>query len=109
MLGELNLDYVVSNEVLVITSQAAARNQLDPRFYKTDGLQIAEEKLIEIITSMVAPDTWEETGGTGKITSLGDDTQCLVIAQTDQIHDQIADLLEKLRQVEVGNSPRPGE
>ena len=57
--------------------------------------------MIEIITSMVAPDTWEETGGTGKITGLGDTMHGLVIAQTDQIHDQIADLLEKLRQANV--------
>lgn len=95
---ELDLDYVIANEVLLITSKEAARQKLDPRIYSTDGLRIPEEKLIEIITSMVAPDTWEETGGTGNVTSLGGELQGLVIAQTDQVHDQIADLLEKLRQ-----------
>ena len=105
LLDELGLDYAIANEMLVITSKEAARTQLDPRIYSTDGLQIPEEKLIEIITSMVAPDTWEETGGTGKITGLGDTMHGLVIAQTDQIHDQIADLLEKLRQANVSRDP----
>ena len=101
MLGELGLDYVVQNEMLVITSREAARNQPDPRIYKIDGLHITEDTLIELITSMVAPETWDEVGGTGRIKSLGGDSPCLVIAQTDQVHDQIADFLEKLRQAHV--------
>jgi len=109
LLGQLGLDYVITNEVLVITSKEAARSCLDPRVYQTDGLQIPAEKLIEIITSMVAPDTWEETGGTGKITSLGDSTSALVISQTEQIHDQIADLLEKLREADVTTAPSGAE
>ena len=107
VLGELDLDYFIANEMLVITSKDEARTQLDPRIYKTDGLQIPAEKLIEVITGMVVPDTWEETGGTGKITSLGDTANTLVIAQTDQVHDQIADLLEKLREAGVATAP-PG-
>ncbi|MHB8970804.1 MAG: hypothetical protein ACYC3X_15910 [Pirellulaceae bacterium] len=110
ILGELDLDYVIANEALVITSKEAARTQLDPRIYQTAGLRIAEDKLIEIIVSMIAPDTWEETGGTGKITSLGDESHGLAIAQTDQIHDQITDLLEKLRRADgASNPPSTGE
>ena len=66
MLGELDLDYFIQNEVLVITSREAARAQLDPRIYKIDGLKIAEDKLIEIITSMVAPDTWTKWAARGR-------------------------------------------
>jgi hypothetical protein len=101
VLGELGLDYVINNEVLLITSEERARSQLDPRVYSTTGLRIPVEKLMEIITSMVAPDTWEDGGGTGKIASLGDTMEGLVIAQTDQVHDQIADLLEKLRRAQA--------
>ena len=40
LLDELGLDYAIANEMLVITSKEAARTQLDPRIYSTDGLQI---------------------------------------------------------------------
>ena len=115
MLGELKLDYYFANEMLIITTQEEARNHLDPRLYKLDNLKITSEKLIEIIQSMVAPDTWEEQGGTGKITSLGEPTNTLgapastfVIAQTDLVHDQIADLLEKLRAAGLITPAYPG-
>lgn len=108
MLGELDLDYFIENEMLVITSEQEARLRLDPRVYKLDDLQIPPEKLIELIQSMVAPDTWEEQGGTGRITSLGESTYVLIIAQTDQVHEQIADLLEKLRQAGLTTAPYPG-
>jgi RNA polymerase sigma factor (sigma-70 family) len=115
MLDNLKLDYYIANEMLVITTQEEVRKHLDPRFYKLDNLKIAPEKLIEIIQSMVAPDTWEEQGGTGKITSLGEPTNTLgapastlVIAQTDLVHDQIADLLEKLRAAGLTTPAYPG-
>ncbi|MHB8952652.1 MAG: RNA polymerase sigma factor [Pirellulaceae bacterium] len=101
MLDELQLEYVISNEVLVITSNESAEDQLDPRIYRVEGLQITDEKLIEIITSMIAPAAWDAVGGPGRITSLGGNSHSLAIAQTDRIHDQISDLLEKLRQANV--------
>ncbi len=93
LLEPLDLDYVIRHEVLMITSKEAARKQLDPRVYRLESFD--PQELVELITSMVAADTWEEAGGTGSIKPLGE--QHLVIAQTDQIHDQIADFLEKLR------------
>lgn len=94
MLEQLDLDYVIRNEVLMITSADAARMHLDPRFYKVDNLDCDE--LIELITTMVAPESWDEAGGTGRIAIFG--SKGLVIAQTDQIHGQIVDFLEKPRE-----------
>ena len=115
MLGELELDYYVANEMLVITTKEKAQDHLDPRIYKLDNLRITPEKLIEIIQSMVAPDTWKEVGGPGEIASLGEPTNTLgeptsmlVIAQTDLVHDQIADLLEKLRAAGLTTPAYPG-
>ncbi len=102
MLNPLNLDYVIRNEVLTITSAERAREQLDPRIYRVDQLvdsqEIPDATLIELITTMVAPDTWEQSGGTGRILSLSGTHKSLVIAQTDQIHAQVADLLAKLQE-----------
>ncbi len=99
--GDARSSPQVQNEMLVITSREAARNQPDPRIDKIDGLHVTEDQLIELITSMVAPESWDEVGGTGRIKSLDADNPCFVIAQTDQVHDQIADFLEKLRQAHV--------
>ena len=97
MLHELDLDYVVRDEVLAITTAEVARHQLDPRVYPLDGIEIERDQLIEWIPSMVAPETWEEAGGSGKIQSIGRLGSGLLIAQTCQVHGQIAEFFEKLR------------
>ena len=98
ILDNLDLDYTIRNEVLMITTKEVASAQPDPRVHSIDGLQMDVDKLIELITSMVASDTWEVQGGNAKIAGLDGPRQGLVVAQTDQIHGQISDFLEKLRQ-----------
>ena len=55
--------------------------------------------LIELITSTIAPDTWDDVGGPGAIESFPTNLS-LVISQTQDVHDQIADLLEQLRRLQ---------
>lgn len=50
--------------------------------------------LIGLITSTIAPDTWDDVGGRGSINGLG---QTLVISQTASVHEQVAALLQALR------------
>lgn len=50
--------------------------------------------VIKMITSTVEPTSWDEVGGPGSITRLGN---VLVINQTLRIHGQIAVLLEEVR------------
>jgi len=57
------------------------------------------DTLIELITSTIAPDTWDEVGGPGAIESFATNLS-LVISQTQDVHDQIADLLEQLRRLQ---------
>jgi RNA polymerase sigma factor (sigma-70 family) len=94
MLEPLGLTYVVRDEVLKITSKDEAETQLDPRFYRmeTDN----PDELIELITSMVAPTSWDEVGGPGSIRAMN--RSHLVISQTDRVHDQVAEFLEKLHE-----------
>ncbi len=54
------------------------------------------DSLIELITATVAPDTWEDLGGWGSIKPFPANLS-LVVSQTQEVHDQIADLLEQLR------------
>jgi general secretion pathway protein D len=57
------------------------------------------DSLIELITSTVAPTTWDEVGGPGSIAPFATNLS-LVVSQTQEVHDQIADLLEQLRRLQ---------
>ncbi len=57
------------------------------------------DTLIELITSTIAPDTWDEVGGAGAIEPYPM-TLSLVISQTQEVHEEIANLLEQLRKLQ---------
>jgi general secretion pathway protein D len=64
------------------------------------GAALADfDTLIELITSTVATDSWEENGGNGAIEPFPTNLS-LVISQTQDVHEQIADLLEQLRRLQ---------
>ncbi|MFV1969214.1 MAG: hypothetical protein ACC628_27650, partial [Pirellulaceae bacterium] len=48
------------------------------------------DTLIELITATIVPDSWDAVGGPGAIESF-DTNLSLVISQTQDVHDQIAD------------------
>jgi general secretion pathway protein D len=58
------------------------------------------DSLIELITATVAPESWDEVGGPGAIHAGSGGNLSLVISQTQEIHEQIADLLEQLRRLQ---------
>jgi general secretion pathway protein D len=57
------------------------------------------DTLIELITSTIAPDSWDEVGGAGAIEPFPINLS-LVISQTQDVHEQIADLLDQLRRLQ---------
>jgi len=63
------------------------------------------DSLIDLITTTVAPETWNDVGGRGSIApheeSLG-----LVVLQTPVVHEELESLLQKLR--ENAKAPIPG-
>ena len=64
------------------------------------GAALADfDTLIELITTTVAPETWEEVGGTGSIASFPTNLS-LVVAQTQEVHEKIVDLLAQLRRLQ---------
>ena len=56
------------------------------------------DDLINLIQETIAPDTWEQNGGTGRMAPFPSNLS-LVVTQTQQVHDQIQDLLERLREL----------
>lgn len=57
------------------------------------------DSLIELITTTIKPDTWEEVGGSGAIQEF-ESTLSLVVTQTQDVHEEVADLLEQLRRLQ---------
>ncbi len=55
--------------------------------------------LINLITSTVEPNSWDELGGPGAVESF-EGNLSLVISNTQEVHDQIKDLLEQLRKLQ---------
>jgi general secretion pathway protein D len=52
-----------------------------------------------LITSTVEPNSWDELGGPGAVESF-EGNLSLVISNTQEVHDQIKDLLEQLRKLQ---------
>lgn len=87
LLRDLDLTYVVDNEVLEITTMAAAQERLETKVYAvTELVENCGEKLeslVDIITTCIAPESWTEVGGEGSIRPLVlNDQSVLVISQT---------------------------
>jgi general secretion pathway protein D len=57
------------------------------------------DSLIELITTTIAPQSWQEVGGPGAISGY-ENNLSLVVSQTQEVHEQIADLLEQLRRLQ---------
>ena len=63
------------------------------------GVEPDFDTLIELITTTVSPQSWDEVGGPGSISGF-DTNLSLVVSQTQEVHEQIADLLEQLRRLQ---------
>ncbi|TWU12646.1 Regulatory protein BlaR1 [Symmachiella macrocystis] len=114
ILDPLELEAVVDDDVLKITTKAVAAGILETRVYDLKnimGQALAPQQFYPLrnaIIECVAPDTWSEAGGSGVI-AQGPATEeekrdtsapgILVIRQTAKVHHQILGLLADLRQV----------
>lgn len=56
----------------------------------------AGEQLVELIRQTVAPESWVENGGSGSMYYWWPG-RALIVRQTDEVHEQIADLLRQLQ------------
>ncbi len=64
------------------------------------GASMADfDTLIDLITSTIAPQTWDLVGGPGSIEGFPTNLS-LVVSQTQEVHEQIADLLDQLRRLQ---------
>jgi hypothetical protein len=112
MLAQAELDFTIRDEVLLITTPQDVESQLDMRTYPVLDLVYSRsstskafvgadyDSLIEIITTTIKPDSWDDVGGPGAIDALGN-AGSLVVSQTQAIHRQIERLLSSLRRAKA--------
>jgi len=108
LLREHNLTWIIRDEVLMITSREQADNCLTTEVYDVADLVTCRDQknelwedydtLTEVITCTIAPATWDQNGGPGSIkgATFGP-AKVLVVSQTSEGHDQLVELLAKLR------------
>jgi hypothetical protein len=108
LLRDLNLTWAIRDEVLMITSREQADNLLTTEVYDVADLVTCRdqknelwedyETLEEVITCTIAPATWDAAGGPASIrgATFGP-AKVLVVSQTGEGHEQLVELLAKLR------------
>ena len=103
LLKQLQLTYVIRNEVLMITTPEEAESELVVCVYdvrnllggRNDAKQL--NSLVDVIASCVAKTTWSKNGkGEAEIKSL--QPGLLVVSQTQAVHEQISGLLGVIRE-----------
>jgi hypothetical protein len=120
ILGQMDLTYTIRDEVLLITTPEEDETKLLTEFYVVTDLLSSDgpeghfpndgETLIKLITCNVDPDSWDEVGGWGSITGLSfSGVDMLFISQTFIAHEEIAALLEEIRETVRTHKGKPGE
>jgi hypothetical protein len=104
ILSQNNLTYLIQDGVLAITTKDRANTTLTTTVYDVrDLLPLRDagrpdfQSLTELLTSEIAPQTWSNVGGPGTVAGFG--LGSLIVSQTQEVHEEIANLLRILRGV----------
>lgn len=98
MLGGHQLDFLVANESLRITTKTAAAKHFETRVYETRHLpNLDDATLSKVIQTTVSPTTWRiENDPRERHAAIAVIPGGLVINQTQRAHQRIVDLLQQL-------------
>ncbi len=106
ILKEHGLTYAVSDEVLQITTPEEADARLETKVYpvadlllpahSTNAADADFDSLINLLKETIKPTTWDDAGGVGSISTI-DGNGSLLVSQTQEVHEDVANVLEKLR------------
>ena len=116
MLDDLQLKYVIHNEVLLFTSPTKAESDeyMETRAYPVTDLVCPErdgavdpQPLKDMLTSTVATKTWVDNGGTGTESEIVVGNRLLsVVSQTEEVHEEIEETLDLIRKAGGLRPPR---
>jgi hypothetical protein len=118
MLKDLDLTFVISDEVMHVTTPEEAETKIITRFYEVSELlpnvpssgygepaKSRGDVIIKLITTLVEPDTWDEVGGPGSIEFV-DHLDALAISQMDDVLVKIDCLLATLQEITQNRTKR---
>lgn len=98
VVGQLGLAAAVDHSQAMITAPPEYRENLRQVKYSVNDLTGDGQKnvaaMIPIVRGLVAPESWQENGGRGKVEASD---SALVVMQTGDVHQQILVFCEKLR------------
>ena len=108
LLKNLQLTYVTTNDVLMITTLDEANKDLRICVYDVSGISGNRDTqldgVIDTILSCVATDTWAKNGG-GEAEIRPIKPGLLVISQTAAVHEEIRDLIATLQKMQSEAKP----
>ena len=111
MVKKCNLGYIVHDEYIEFTTREKARGIAVSCTYPIADLLgcnaigcETSEKLVDLIMNAISSQSWSDHGGKGTIDYFPV-AGALVIHQTADVHEQVADLLQALRHVRDAAAP----
>lgn len=108
LLRPLELDYILRDETLTITTDEVAENTLETRVYNLRHFpQMAGDGIDEILEDSIPGAAWkanDSVGGTVHMIEGG-----MVVTQTQRVHRQIVELLQQLERHAALGAERAGE
>ena len=126
MLRDLELTWMVRNGTLLVTTPEEAEASLVLQVYEVSDIVLTSrlrplvhqgrsnvmadfDSLINVITTSVQPESWDEVGGPASIEALAYMRKnVLVVSHRWEAHEQIAQLLDKLRDVQANQVDEAG-
>ncbi len=110
ILRDVDLTWIIQDEVLLITTPEVAESRLLTGVYPARDLAEVRgpdspvrydyDGLAKVIQSAVWPATWDELGGPGSIgTAPFEGVHALVISQTEEGHEAVRAVLARLREI----------
>ncbi|TWT73443.1 hypothetical protein Pla123a_37780 [Posidoniimonas polymericola] len=110
MLKQLELTYVIADEVMLITTEEEAETRLTIGIYPMRGVAKDKRELMElakVVVSTVAAETWKHNGG-GEANLQSLDAGFLVVSQTRAVHEELIEFLSALRRAKAAGSGMNG-
>jgi hypothetical protein len=94
MLRDLNLTYLVKDDVMQITTHEEADQDLATQMYRLpDNLLEKSGDVLTALQQAVAPERWKTQGGLSTAVTID---HVLIISTTRDVHDQVEDFLNTL-------------
>jgi hypothetical protein len=95
MLRDLDLTYIVKDELMQITTVETAEQNLVVEMYRfSKTLTPKADIILKALTSSVVPDAWDVKGGPCTVTVIDN---VLIVSATEQIHEDVIEFLQKLQ------------